>query len=218
MSKFMIYFRLHIKKILNCYKKLTLKALIFNLQCLLLSHKVFNQNMHLRLKHICTLRIWLFIGLISLCFVSNSSSQRTSEKHFNLLSNTNTVVDLYLGTDVIAVNVLGESGLDGFEIDINTPGGNYEVEVVSNSSITGLRTFTIEYLTAGNPNPIKNYRIYYLHFTNSVVKANDDLVTWNGVGPINIDILANDVKDNVASIKINQKSSYFQFIQLVSES
>ena len=191
---------------LNYNNNLTSKALIFNLQTLLLSNKFYNQNMHLRLKHIGDLKMWLFFAIASLCFVSNSSAQRTSEKHVNLLSNDVEVIDLFLSSEVLDVDVLGEQGL-GYEININTPGGNYEVEVESNSNITGDRSFTIEYLTPGNPNPLKNYRIYYLHFTNSVVKANDDLVTWDGVGPLTIDILANDVKDNVASIKINQKSS-----------
>lgn len=207
MSKIMIYHTLHIRKKLNYNNNLTWKALIFNLQSLLLSGKFYNQNMHLRLKHICDLKVWLFLAIASLCFVSNSSAQRTSEKHVNLVSNTNPppVIDVYPDMDVADVRILGQQGLD-YSITTDDNNGDVDVKVNSNPNITGDRSFTIEYLTPGNPNPLKNYRIYYLHFTKSVVKANDDLVTWNGVGSLTIDILANDVKDNVASIKINQKS------------
>lgn len=192
---------------LNYNNNLTSKALIFNLQSLLLSNKFYNQNMHLRLKHIGDLKMWLFFAIASMCFVSNSFAQRTSEKHVNLLSNTsNIVVDQYELSSLIGdLQILGEPGLS-VAIGLGTDNGFRQVKVTS-GQVTGTRNFTIKYTTQGNPNPIDNYRVYYLHFTNSVVKVNDDLVTWNGVGPLTIDILANDVKDNVASIKFNQKSS-----------
>jgi hypothetical protein len=54
-----------------------------------------------------------------------------------------------------------------------------EISIGLGSTSHGYRSFTIEYIIA-NPTPKSNYRVYHLNFVTSSVKANDDLVIWDG--------------------------------------
>ena len=139
--------------------------------------------------------------LFVVCFALEAGAQRTSEKHLTLIPGSTALVDIITESDslIVVANPLPD-------ITIHTDDGTHKVEVSSPSSLSGLRNFTLEYLK--NKDQSKpNYRIYYLNYVASVVKANDDIVRWDGTTNLNIDLLANDTYTTPVTIHINQKSN-----------
>lgn len=129
------------------------------------------------------------------------NAQRSSEKYANIITGQATVVDQIVDPNLVgSPSVISQVGSD-FTIEINPT--TKEISIGLGSTSKGYRSFTIEYIIA-NPTPKSNYRIYHLNFVTSAVKANDDLIQWDGSGTLTISPLANDEYTGPVTLKLNQ--------------
>ncbi|MBK8701688.1 MAG: T9SS type A sorting domain-containing protein [Saprospiraceae bacterium] len=156
------------------------------------------QNLSIRL-----LNLFLLWGIF-LASVVNGYAQRSSEKHALVITGQATLIEDIADPNLINITVVSQVGSDYAVIVNNTTD---EVSIAPGSTAVGQRSFTIEYVLNASPIPLPNYRIYYLNFVPSVVIANDDVVTWDGVSPLTLNPLGNDTYSGPVNIKINQSDA-----------
>lgn len=129
------------------------------------------------------------------------NAQRSSEKYATIVTGQATVVDQIVDPNLVGnPSVISQVGSD-FTIVTNPT--TKEISIGLGSTSKGYRSFTIEYIIA-NPTPKSNYRVYHLNFVTSSVKANDDLVLWDGTGALSISPLDNDEYTGPVTIQLNQ--------------
>ncbi|MBP6398196.1 MAG: T9SS type A sorting domain-containing protein [Saprospiraceae bacterium] len=129
------------------------------------------------------------------------NAQRSSEKYATIITGQATVVDQIVDPNLVGnPSVISQVGSD-FTIVISPT--TKEISIGLGSTSHGYRSFTIEYIIA-NPTPKSNYRVYHLNFVTSSVKANDDLVIWDGTGALSISPLDNDEYTGPVTIQLNQ--------------
>ncbi|MBK7008467.1 MAG: T9SS type A sorting domain-containing protein [Saprospiraceae bacterium] len=129
------------------------------------------------------------------------NAQRSSEKYATIVTGQATVVDQIVDPNLVGnPSVISQVGSD-FTIVTNPT--TKEISIGLGSTSKGYRSFTIEYIIA-NPTPKSNYRVYHLNFVTSTVKANDDLVIWDGTGALSISPLDNDEYTGPVTIQLNQ--------------
>lgn len=129
------------------------------------------------------------------------NAQRSSEKYATIVTGQATVVDQIVDPNLVGnPSVISQVGSD-FTIVTNPT--TKEISIGLGSTSKGYRSFTIEYIIA-NPTPKSNYRVYHLNFVTSSVKANDDLVIWDGTGALSISPLDNDEYTGPVTIQLNQ--------------
>jgi hypothetical protein len=146
----------------------------------------------------------LFILIVSACLSIGANAQRVSEKNVAVIAGQSGVVIDNLGNTNLTVNGFNLYGNTQFTVVYISSSG--EVKVNANANISGIKKATAEYEVTNNGITTTNYRVYNINFVKSLVKANDDVLLWDGIGTLDIDVKANDEFTSPTTLKINQAS------------
>lgn len=129
-------------------------------------------------------------------------AQKVTEKNVHVIAGDTAVVDQLTNTSPL---VLVSNQPLGCPVHFENNNGNYStktIKITSGPNEKGVKSFTVKFTVGTNP-VITNYRVYNVHFAKTIVKAKDDIVRWNGTGPLTIDVKANDEFSSPSIIKVN---------------